>query len=237
MDNMKLLTILVSITLMLTVLNISTTINLSNKISNLHNINTTQDTGVKLNQTPTKNTPLLSKVKVSVDDDPQQGSNDAPITIIEFSDFQCPYCAKFYTQTLLQIRDNYINTGKVKFVYRDYPLSSHQYAKKAAEAAECAHEQGKFWEFHDMIYENQASLNNEKLKQYAIDLGLNTNEFNTCLDSGKMSQEVMKDFQDGSSYGVTGTPAFFINGTKLVGAQPYEAFQRIIEQELNSSIR
>jgi protein-disulfide isomerase len=237
MDNSKLLTILVSITLILTVLNLSTTINIYSKINTLNNINTTQDTGGQLTQTLPKNTPLPSKVKVSFDDnDPVQGSKDAPITIIEFSDFQCPYCAKFYTQTLPQIRDNYINTGKVKFVYRDYPLSFHQYAKKAAEAADCAQEQGKFWEFHDMIYENQASLNNEKLKQYAIDLGLNTNEFNTCLDSGKMSQEVMKDFQDGSSYGVTGTPAFFINGTKLVGAQPYEAFQRIIEQELNSSI-
>jgi protein-disulfide isomerase len=237
MDNTKLLTILVSITLILTVLNLSATINIYSNINTIKNINSIQYPGGQLTQIAPTNTPLPLKIKVSADDDPVQGSKDAPVTIIEFSDFQCPYCAKFYTQTLPQIRENYIDTGKVKFVYRDYPLSSHQYAKKAAEAAECAHEQGKFWEFHDMIYENQIDLNYEKLKQYAIDLGLNTNEFNICLDSGRMSQEVMKDFQDGSNYGVTGTPSFFINGTKLVGVQPFEAFQRIIEQELKSSIR
>ncbi|VVB92027.1 Thioredoxin [uncultured archaeon] len=225
MDNTKLLTMLVSVTLILTVLNLSATINIYNSINN-NNINT---------QTTPAKTPFPSIVRASPDDDPVQGLKDAPVTIIEFSDFQCPYCAKFYFQTLPQIRENYINTGKVKLVYRDFPLSFHQYAQKAAEAAECAQEQGKFWEFHDKIYENQSALNNDNLKQYAKDLGLDIKEFNTCLDSGKMSQEVMKDFQDGSSYGVTGTPAFFINGKKLVGAQPYEAFQRIIEQELNSS--
>lgn len=232
MNTVKLLTTLVSITLILTIVNLSATINLYDKINNLENINPTQNTGSQITQPAPANTPQPLKIKVSADDDPVQGYKDAPITIIEFSDFQCPYCAKFYTQTLPQIKENYIDTGKVKFVYRDFPLSFHPYAKKAAEAAECAHEQGKFWEFHDKIYENQNTLNNESLKQYAIDLGLNKDQFNTCLDTGKMSQEVMKDLQDGSSYGVTGTPAFFINGTKLVGAQPYEAFQRIIEQEL-----
>jgi protein-disulfide isomerase len=137
---------------------------------------------------------------------------------------------------LSQIRKNYIDNGKVKLVYRDFPLDLHQNARKAAEAAECADEQGKFWEFHDKLYENQNSLDNESLKQYAKDMGLNTNQFNTCLDSGKMTQEVLKDFEDGSSYGVTGTPTLFINGIKVVGAQPYEFFKKIIDQELISNI-
>jgi len=237
MNNANLLTILISITLILTIVNLTATVNIYNEINTLKNLNSIQkfDSGQTPGIVPT-NTPLPSKIKASVDDDPSQGSKDASVTIIEFSDFECPYCARFYSQTMPQIRMNYIDTDKVKFVYRDFPLDFHQYAKKAAEAAECADEQGKFWEFHDKLYENQNALDNESLKQYAKDMGLKTDQFNTCLDSGKMTQEVLKDLEDGSSYGVTGTPTLFINGIKVVGAQPYEVFQKIIDQELNSSI-
>lgn len=172
---------------------------------------------------------------VSEDNDPVKGRADAPVTIIEFSDFECPYCATFYSQTLSQIEKEYIKTGKVKLVYRDFPLSFHQNAQKAAEAVECADEQDKFWEYHDLLFENQNEWNNigiSKFKEYARELGLNIGEFNQCLDSGEMASEVKKDFQDGQSYGVTGTPAFFVNGELLSGAQPFSAFKEKIDKFL-----
>jgi protein-disulfide isomerase len=176
------------------------------------------------------------RVEVSVDDDPSKGLDNAPVTIVEFSDFQCSFCGRFFHQVLPQIEEEYIKTGKVKFVYRDFPLSFHQYAQKAAEAAECADEQGKFWEYHNILFQKQTEWSSggiSKLKEYAQNLGLDTGKFNECLDSGKYKSEVQKDFMDGSSYGVSGTPAFFINGIKVVGAQPFSAFQQIIEEELS----
>lgn len=173
-----------------------------------------------------------AKTKVSLDDDPSKGSDNAPVTIIEFSDYQCPYCARFWRDTLPQIEEEYIETGKVKFVYRDFPLGFHQYAQKAAEAAECADEQGNYWDYHDKLFENQNALDTASLKQYAKDLGLDTAKFNDCLDSGKYASEVQKDFEDGQAAGVTGTPAFFINGQSVVGAQPFSAFKQVIDAEL-----
>lgn len=108
----------------------------------------------------------------------------------------------------------------------------HENAQKAAEASECADEQGKFWEYHDTIFENQNLIDISSLKKYAADLGLNTAEFDSCLDSGEMASEVQKDFKDGQSYGVQGTPAFFINGIPISGAQPYEVFEQAIESQL-----
>ena len=229
MDKTQLLTVLVSIAIFLSVINLAATYNLYTKLDSNEEQNTTAE------PTPTPTNPQQAlKIQVSVDDDPSKGSNDAPVTIIEFSDFECSFCARFYLQTLPQIEENYIQTGKVRFVYRDYPLRFHKHAKMAAEASECAKEQDKYWEYHDILYENQNALDNESLKQYAKDLGLDITEFNECLDSGKMAQEVEKDFQDGVSYGIKGTPTFFINEIKVVGAQPYEVFQQIIEQELNT---
>jgi protein-disulfide isomerase len=176
------------------------------------------------------------RIEVSLDDDPVKGSPNAKVTIVEFSDFQCPFCARFATQTLPQIEEKYIKTGKVKLVYRDFPLNFHQYAQKAAEAAECADEQGKFWEYHDILFQKQfewSSAGESKFKEYAQQLGLNTQKFNQCLDSGKYANEVQKDYNDGLKYGVSGTPTFFINGIGVVGAQPYNVFEQIIEQELN----
>jgi len=176
-------------------------------------------------------------VQVSVDDDPSMGDSKAPITMIEFSDFQCPYCARFYTEAFSDIKKNYIDTGKVKFVYRDFPLSMHQYAQKAAEAAECAEEQGKYWEYNNALYTKQetwSSTGIEGLKQIASDLKLDTTKFNDCLTTGKYTSEVQKDLRDGAAAGVSGTPTFFI-GTpekgyqKLVGAQPFSMFKQTID--------
>ncbi|MBI4176699.1 MAG: DsbA family protein, partial [Candidatus Aenigmarchaeota archaeon] len=172
-------------------------------------------------------------IAVSADDDPAAGPADAKVTLIEFSDFQCPFCGRFYEQTLSQIKSNYVDTGKIRFVYRDFPLDSiHPQAKPAALAAECADEQGKFWEYHNKLFENQGSLSDSYYKQLAADLGLDTGQFNTCVDSGKYASEVDKDFQDGAAAGVSGTPTVFVNGQKIVGAQPYGVFEAAIEQAL-----
>ncbi len=164
-----------------------------------------------------------------------EGKEDAPVTIVVFDDFQCPYCEKFFSGALPNIRSNYIDTGKVKFVFKHFPLSFHQYAEKAAEAAECAGEQGKFWEMHDKLYENQNALDIDSLKSYAADLGLNTEQFNQCLDSGKYADKVKADFDQGVELGVRGTPTFFVNNQQVIGAQPYNVFRTVIEQELNSA--
>ncbi len=168
-------------------------------------------------------------VNVSADDDPVKGDSNAKITIIEFSDFECPFCQKV-EPTLKKIMDKY--AGKVKLVYRDFPLAIHKNAQKAAEASQCADEQGKFWDYHGLLYANQKALTIADLKKYAVDLKLDATKFNECLDSNKFADEVKKDLADGEAAGVDGTPAFFINGRKIVGAQPYEAFEKIIEEEL-----
>ncbi len=173
---------------------------------------------------------VVEQMKVLADDDPVLGSESAPVTIVEFSDFQCPFCARFRAQTFDRIKENFTDKGLVKFVYRDLPLSFHQYAQKAAEAAQCAHEQGKFWEYHDLLFKNQRSLDVNSLKKYAADLGLDVDKFSECLDSGKYADEIAKDAQDAASLGISGTPGFVINGQVLVGAQPYREFERIICQ-------
>jgi protein-disulfide isomerase len=174
-----------------------------------------------------------SRVQVSIDDDTIKGDSNAPVTIVEFSDFQCPFCARFYTGAYQQIKQQYIDTGKVKFVYRDFPLGNHEYAQKAAEAAECADDQGKYYEMHDKLFET-GLLDVANLKLHASNLGLDTAKFDECLDSGKYYNEVQKDFKDGQAAGVDGTPQFFINGIRVRGAQPFSAFQQIIEAELAS---
>ncbi len=172
-------------------------------------------------------------VGVNADDDAILGDKNAPIEIIEFSDYECPFCTRFYTDTLPQLKAAYIDTGKAKLIYRDFPLGFHANAQKAAEAAECAEDQGKYYEMHDKLFEQGVSGGVTAFKQYAKEIGLNTATFDACLDSGKHTSEVQKDFQDGQRAGVSGTPTFYINGQQLVGAQPFEAFQQIIEQELN----
>ncbi len=187
---------------------------------------------------PQGNQPTVEqRVKVSVDDDASMGDKDAPVTIIEFSDYQCPFCGKFYTQTLPSIQSQYIDTGKVKLVYRDFPLSFHPQAQKAAEAAECAGDQDKYFEMHDKIFANQALLSDTIFSTWAQELGLNVEEFDACLSSGKHTKEIGKDLTDGTAAGVTGTPSFFIGNDKegyvqIGGAQPFSVFQQTIEAEL-----
>jgi len=167
-----------------------------------------------------------------IDDDTVKGDENAPVTIVEWSDFECPFCARFYRDTLGQIDEEYIKTGKVKLVFRDFPLSFHANAQKASEAAECAGEQGKYWEMHDKLFESGVNGGVSTFKGYASDIGLDTAKFNTCLDTGAMADEVAKDMRDGQAAGITGTPGFLINGQKLSGAQPFSSFKRVIDAEL-----
>ena len=195
------------------------------------------------NQLPTEQ-PNLS-MKISVDNDPIIGNPDAPITIIEFSDFQCPFCARFYTQTLPLIYEEYIEPGKVKLVFRDYPIQSiHPNAVPAAIASECANEQGKFKEMHDTLFENQNEWGKQKtadalslFSQYATKIQLEQEVFDSCLTSGKYIEEISKDLDDGRDYGVTGTPGFFVGNdqigyVELKGAQPFESFKKVIDSQL-----
>ena len=176
------------------------------------------------------------EVEFDENEDPVLVEKNAPVTIVEFSDFQCPFCERFASQTFDRIKTDYVDTGKVRFVYRDFPLEAiHNDARKSAEAAQCAHEQEKFWEYHDKLFENQDALSFDDLKEYAQDAGLDTDKFNDCLDNEKYKDEVQKDLDDGEKYGVTGTPAFFINGKLLSGAQPFENFKAVIETELAKS--
>lgn len=172
------------------------------------------------------------RIEVSIDDDAIKGDVNAPVTIVEFSDFECPFCGRYFTQTMPEIISEYIDTGKVRYVFRDFPLGFHENAQKAGEAAECAGEQDMYWEMHDVLFENQGSLGLEDLKKHAESIGLNMAQFNECLDSGLMEQEVLDDLAEGSSYGVSGTPAFFINGRGISGAQPFSNFKKIIDEEL-----
>ena len=187
----------------------------------------------------------LQVFRVSLDDDPVKGNPDAPVTIVEFSDFQCPFCLRFFQQTLPLIEQNYIDTGKIKFVYKDLPLDSlHPNARAAHIAAECADEQEKFWEYHDVLFEKQpqwSSLASSELEntftEFATDMGLQAASFESCMQSPNIADEVNKDTLEAASFGATGTPTFFIGNEKdgfikLVGAQPYAAFQRAIDNQL-----
>jgi protein-disulfide isomerase len=160
---------------------------------------------------------------------PAKGPEGAPITIVEFSDFQCPFCSKA-NASVDEVMKAY--EGKVRVVFRHFPLSFHAEAPKAAEASLCADDQKKFWEYHDKLFANQSALKVDDLKKHAADLGLDTARFNECLDSGKKAETVKKDMADGEKVGVTGTPAFFINGVMLSGAVPAEEFKSIIDAEL-----
>jgi len=172
-------------------------------------------------------------MKALVDDDAVLGDKNAPVTIVEFSDYECPFCGRFYSQTEGQIKSEYIDTGKVKLIYRDFPLLRlHKNAQKAAEAAECAGEQDKYYEMHDMLFENGVTGGVTTFKGYAKSLGLDTAKFDKCLDSGAMTKEIAKDVADAQAVGVQGTPAFYINGKLISGAQPYSVFKTAIDSAL-----
>jgi len=186
-------------------------------------------------------------VKISLDNDPIRGDPNAPITILEFSDFQCPFCARFHIQTLPLLLEEYIDAGKVNLVYRDFPIQSiHPNALPAAVAAECANEQGKFWEYHDTLFEKQSVWSRldsnaaiSTFSQFATDVGLEQQQFDSCLGSGKYLEEVQRDMSDGREYAITGTPGFFIGNeeigfVKINGAQPFDIFKRVIDAQLET---
>jgi protein-disulfide isomerase len=170
------------------------------------------------------------RVNVSTDGDPSIGPADAPITIVEFSDYQCPYCQAWYQQTFDKLMASY--PGKILFVYRDLPLPGHPESLPAAEAANCAGEQGAYWKFHNDLFSGQYSLGRAAYEQYASDLGLDTSAFSTCLDDHRYQAEVKADSADAVRLGLNGTPSFVINGQILVGAQPFEQFKAIIDADL-----
>jgi protein-disulfide isomerase len=184
-------------------------------------------------------------VKVSGGNGPSLGKPDAPVTIIEFSDYQCPFCQRFASSTLPELRRDYVDTGKVRYIFRDFPLDNiHPDARKAAEAAHCAGDQGKYWEMHDALFKNTRALKVDSLKAHARAMGLNEGEFDACLDQGKYASVVNEHFSAGSGLGVTGTPSFFIGkttadgtieGLNLRGAQPTASFRRVIDQLLAGS--
>jgi protein-disulfide isomerase len=214
--------------------------------SELHDAISKLESNILKNQQITDR-PNIQPIQISIDDDPVMGNPAAPITIVEFSDFQCPFCARFHTQTFPLIMKQYVETDKVKFVYRDFPIqNSHPNAMPAAVASECAHEQNKYWEYHNMLFENQGTWNKLEIpssimlfKEFASTLDLNEEQFNSCLDSGQYLDEINNDLKDGRSYDITGTPAFFIGNeeigfVKLNGAQPFDAFKSVIDSQINT---
>jgi protein-disulfide isomerase len=174
--------------------------------------------------------PAAIRVQVSTEGAPVRGAADAPVTVVEFSDFECPFC-KQAQPTIKQVLERY--PGKVRLAYRDFPLDSiHPQARRAAEAARCASDQGKFWEYHDVLFTQSPQLALEDLRRYAGQVGLDVTKFDGCLAAGVHKATVQRDLDEGNRLGITGTPAFFINGRTLTGAQPLEAFTRLIDQEL-----
>jgi protein-disulfide isomerase len=169
------------------------------------------------------------RVDVAVAGSPSRGPEDAPVTIVEFSEFQCPFCRRVLP-TVREIEERY--RGRVRLVFRHYPLARHANAPKAAEAAECAHDQGRFWEMHDRLFENAERLAVSDLKKHARAIGLDGTAFDACVDSGRHEPRWRRDLADAESYGSSGTPMFFINGRLVSGAQPYAAFARVIDEEL-----
>lgn len=177
-------------------------------------------------------------VSVSADDDAFLGAEDAPVTIIEFSDYQCPYCARFAQDTFPQLKEKYIDQGLVKLVFRDFPLGSHVDAPIAAQGAECVGEEGNeaYFEMHDALFERSAEWSYVEDSTSAViaiasDLGY---DIQSCMENEVMAEEVGDDFAEARSYGVTGTPTVFVNGRKVVGAYPFSVFESLIEAELEA---
>ena len=177
----------------------------------------------------------------TVDNDPVLGSPTAPLTLVEFADYECPYSARHYRNTFSALKEEYIDTGKLRYVYRDFPLSFHKRAQKAHEAASCAGEQGKYWEMHGSIFDNQKKMEVDNLREYAETIGLDLPVFNVCLDSGKYTDEINKDIDAGKEAGVRGTPSFILGRTEdngevkglfIRGAQPAAYFKKEIDQLL-----
>jgi protein-disulfide isomerase len=172
------------------------------------------------------------KFDVKVGDAPVKGPASAPITVVTWSDFQCPFCGRAIP-TVRQLESDY--KGKIRIAFKQFPLPFHDKAHLAAEAALAANEQGKFWQMHDKMFANQQALDRPSLEKYAQEIGLDMGKFKAALDSGKFKDKVDAEDKEGAAFGVTGTPTFFINGTRLVGAQPLESFKAAIDKELKAN--
>lgn len=192
------------------------------------------------NQNANKNnekTAALAALPVISSSDFVLGDQNAPVTVITYSDFQCLFCGKFFKEVESGLREKYIKTGKVKFIYRDFAFLGDE-SFWAGNAARCAGEQGKFWQYHDYLYsnqsgENQGAFSKSNLKSFAAALGLDKEKFNSCLDSEKYTAAIQKETKEGGDAGVSGTPASFINGTLYAGALPFVTFTQIIDSELS----
>ena len=187
---------------------------------------------------------VLPAAPIAIASEPFKGRDTAKVAVIEFSDYQCPFCSRYSRDTLPQLAAEYIDSGKVKYVFRDFPLSFHKQAFKAAEAAHCAGDQGKFWEMHDTLFQNQSALAPEQLAAHADTLGLDAGAFRTCLDSSRFAADVNKDLTEGGAVGITGTPAFLVGVIqpdgrvkvvkRLSGARPYADFKAAIDGALGA---
>lgn len=184
-----------------------------------------------------KPTGAPAKVNVAIGHLPVLGKNNAKVTVIEFADFRCPYCERFYKTVEPQLLKNYVETGKIKFAFRQYAFLGPA-SDVAANAAECANEQGKFWDYHNYLYDHQPNesdttmFTTDKLTQIALDLGLNGEQFRTCLSANKYSLKVSEDLSAGQAAGVGGTPTTFVNGKIIQGAVPYSTFKAAIDLAL-----
>jgi protein-disulfide isomerase len=184
---------------------------------------------------------IPSFAKTGVKGDPSLGRADAPVVLVEFSDYQCPYCARHSLNTIPRIKKEYIDTGTVRYVFKDMPLAFHKNAGKAAEAAHCAGEKGKYWEMHDLLFKNQKKLSVDDLRGYGASLGLKKAAFKKCLDDGRYAEDVKSDLKVAQAAGIKGTPSFIVGkmqkdgmvaGRVIRGAQPYEAFKAAIDEML-----
>jgi protein-disulfide isomerase len=177
----------------------------------------------------------IRRFEIPEDDDPVFGPDDAPITIIEFSDYECPYCRKWHVEVWPRLLEAY--PDQIRLVFRDFPLTNiHANATSAAAAANCAQEQDMYWEYNKLLFSDQYSFGKPGFQAYADDLGMDMDSFNECLDSGRHNDEVMADFDFAANLGVSSTPTFFVNGIPVVGAQPFEMFAQLIDQELAGEI-
>ncbi len=178
--------------------------------------------------------PQFTRYDIPTEGYPSLGPDNAPITIVEFSDFQCPFCRRFHDETYQALLDAYPN--QIRFVYRNLPLTSiHPAAMPSAVASLCADDQGAYWDFHEKLFSSEA-LDEATFVQYATDLNLNVDEFTACLSSGKHDDFIQKDMDFSLNLGVQSTPTFFVNGLAIVGAQPLSSFQQLIDKELAGEI-
>lgn len=187
------------------------------------------------NATPVAANQAPRRYKIPIEGAPSIGPENAAITIIEFSDYQCPYCTKWHQEVYHQLMETY--KGKIRFIYKDFPLFSiHENAIPAAEAAYCAGEQNKYWEYHDRLFSGDAQLNLATYQQYASDVSLNIDKFNACITNRTYQKDVEANYEWAANLGIQSTPTFFINGLAMVGAQSYASFKQVVDDELAGNI-